>query len=125
MTTLIITNSTDTHADEVQVQLEERAHKVLRLNTDRFIENGGTLTVGKSQTINHSSIGINGEFVTSLDIYSVWYRRPTEFNLNIIDESQKHFAEGEYERMVGDYVFLEINQSGQWLWVQTVTQQPI
>ena len=100
MTTLIITNSTDTHSDEVQNRLEEKTWKVLRLNTDRFIEKGGTLTVEKSNYGNYSSIGINGEFVTNHDIYSVWYRRPKGFNLNIQDESQKHFAEGEYERMV-------------------------
>lgn len=100
MTTLIITNSSDTHADEVQAKLVERAHKVLRLDTDKFIDDSGTLTVEKSHSGNYSSIGINGEFVSSHDIYSVWYRRPTEFNLSIHDESQKHFAKGEYERMV-------------------------
>ncbi len=89
---VILSNSLDFHADEVERVLLKRGANVFRLNTDRFSADDVRLVFKES---GGSSLSIGERTLPFNSVASVLYRRPESLEVNVQDEHQREFAEKE------------------------------
>lgn len=99
---VILSNSLDFHADEVERVLLERGAKVFRVNSDKFFVDHIQLVFG---TVSEEGLSINGEWLSFDLVTSVLYRRPEALEVEISDEHQKQFAEKEAGEFLNQLYF--------------------
>ena len=102
-TTLIISNSRDVHADEIENGLKLTGAIAVRLNTDRFVSDKIEL-VFRDCGIDQG-ISVNGKWLSFKEITSVVYRRPELPETVVTDIYQKEFAEKEAEEFIKQLYF--------------------
>ncbi len=99
---LIITSKSDIHADVVLDELKRRGVSVFRLNTEDL------LTKYKLEISNNGDIIIsffdnfNRKFVvgSKSDIISIYYRKPSDVDLDIKDVNLKKFVISETKELL-------------------------
>jgi hypothetical protein len=93
---LILTNSLDgEHTDSVINALKRKGSKYFRCDTDKISSGEVRINLFAKPSSFGFSIHSDAGVLESEDIYSVWYRRPNEFNLQIEDPAQKEFTHTE------------------------------
>jgi len=118
---LVLTEGADSHSDVVIDALHSAGECVVRLNTDRFFEDG--VRVEYSQTVPGDLVEINlwfnGEIISAHKIKSVWYRRPKALVVvdSMEDKGQQEFAERELNELLLNYFHL-LKQS---FWVSNIS----
>lgn len=117
---LVLTESGDSHSDVVIDTLHSAGECVVRLNTDRFFEDG--VRIEYSQTTRSASaetnLWVNGEIIHARKTKSVWYRRPrTPIVDSVEDRGQQEFAERELNELLLNYFHL-LKQS---FWVSNIS----
>jgi len=111
---VIVSNSLDAHADDVELELNHRDCEVFRINTDRFSSDHVQFIFETDSE--DSSIIIGGKMCQISDIMSVWYRRPGLLETSVFDPYQKAFAEKELDELLKQFYFLR----NQILWVSRI-----
>ncbi len=78
---LIVTSKDDAHADYIIFRCNEMGYgdRIIRLNTEDFLTNVLVHFDGSSFQLH---IRDSGRFLISDEVYSVWYRRPKDFQLD-------------------------------------------
>ena len=90
---LIVSNSLDAHADEIERRLQKHSFPVVRLNTDKFMSE--CIKLHFQCDIKQSYLEINGVQNNLYDFVSILYRRPEQLETGVTDSYQKVFAEKE------------------------------
>jgi hypothetical protein len=98
MTILIVTGMDDVHADLVIPKIEQRGHRVVRMNTDNFADNA-TFTVNGDDWGGDVQLRDSDRSFGMLDVESVWYRKPVPVRATcgLAFEQAREFANSEFE----------------------------
>ncbi len=101
---IIVTNTNDSHADDVVTMLGEMGHEPIRLNTDDIPQNT-MLSLGFESNSDRwrgaISVLTNGRRIDVEAIRSIWWRRPSTFGLPIdLSEREREFATDEIEHVL-------------------------
>lgn len=94
---LIVTNTTDMHADRMIIKLNELGHNPIRLNTDEIpLYTNISFLFNETNWVGSIRI-MSSEITTTLDaIHSIWWRRPEKYLFpEDMPEQEKLFASGE------------------------------
>src|SRR5579884_2990223 len=98
---LILTQKDDQHADQVIEELRCRQHDFLRFDTASFPMHA-TLKAAHESNGWQGGIHVQDQFIDFERIKSIWFRRPTRFQVHpLLDSRQAHFAENEARMAVG------------------------
>jgi len=100
---LIISESLDVHANEVEHSLLISGVNVLRFNTDRFTQDHVELVFGLGDA--GDGVLVNGDFTALSNIRSVLYRRPGVPHVDVNLSGQREFAEKEAQELVKQLYF--------------------
>lgn len=98
---LIISESSDIHANDVEKSLISAGEKIVRLNTNLFFLEKVELTFGDKR----NGITVSDIFTHLSEIKSVLYRKPGNIPVIIDDIGQKEFAEKEIQELLEQLYF--------------------
>lgn len=101
---LILSNSLDAHADEVERGLNAISYPVVRLNTDKFATERVKLTFQCDIEKSYLEVSDSKHYIS--EIMSVLYRRPEELEVGVKEPYQKAFAEKEASELLKQFYHL-------------------
>lgn len=98
---VIVTRTVDPHVDDVILEIERLGHEPVRLNTDEIpTDTQISLQCGGEDAMAEATIDIltSGRTLRSHAVRSVWWRRPSAFNLaDGLSRRESEFAHGEID----------------------------
>lgn len=98
---LILTNSTDgIHTDIVIEKLEQRGADTFRLDVDKIGSGELIINLVHENGSGDCEIEYQSKKMRLADCKSIWYRRPNEFQMQIVDPIQKDYAEKELRSLL-------------------------
>lgn len=100
---IIFTNVHDPHADAMVRMLSTLGHEPIRLNTDALPYGAPmTLDLEKNQWTGGFRLTSNGRLVDVADIRSIWFRRPSIYQLPAeLERHERAFAAAEMDHALG------------------------